>query len=66
MRDPRIPSTPTPYQIPKIWEESYFNGLGRLCQGIETSKKGLKKQQVSETETFKDIRYEDVTAKRIK
>ena len=48
----------------KIWEESYCNELGRLFQGIGTGDKGLKKQWVTGTETFKVIKYEDVSANR--
>ena len=50
----------------KIWEESYYNELGSLCQGIGTGDKGLKKQRVTGTETFRVIRYGDVPANRRK
>ena len=50
----------------KIWEESYCNELGCLCKGIGTGFKGLKKQRVAGTETFKFIRCEDVPANRRK
>ena len=43
-----------------IWETSYFNELGRLCQGIGRGDNGPKKQCVAGTETFKFIRYEDI------
>ena len=39
----------------KIWEESYCNETGRLCQGIFTGEKVLKKQRVAGTETFRII-----------
>ena len=44
----------------KIWETSYCNELGRLCQGIGRGDNGPKKQRVTGTETFKVIRYEDI------
>ena len=50
----------------KNWEESYCNELLRLCQFIGTGEKGIKKQQVAVTETFRVIKYEDVPADRIK
>ena len=50
----------------KIWEESYCNELGCLCQGIGTGDKGLKKQRFSVTETFRVFWYEDVPADIIK
>ena len=60
----RQPQNHPKYQ--KIWEESYCNELGCLCKGIGTGFKGLKKQRVAGTETFKFIRCEDVPANRRK
>ena len=50
----------------KIWNPSYSNELGRLCQGIGTGKAGTKKQRVEGTDTFKVIRREDIPADRRK
>ena len=47
-----------------IWETSYCNELGRLCQGIGRVDKGPKKQRVSGTETFQVIIYEDIPGDR--
>ena len=45
----------------KIWNESYSNELGRLCQGIGTSPNGTSKR-VKGTNTFFLIRFEDIPA----
>ena len=50
----------------KLWEKSYYNELGRLCQGIGKGNNGRKKQRVARTETFKVIRYEDIPQDRHK
>ena len=63
---PIIPPAPAPSKIPKKWEESYCNELGRLCQGIGTGEKFIKKERISVTETFRVIRYEDVPTDRRK
>ena len=47
----------------KIWNESYSNELGRLCQGIGTSPNGSGKC-VKGTDTFFLIRFEDVPSDR--
>ena len=48
----------------RFWEESYFNELGRICQGIGTGDKGVKKQRVAGKETFRVIRYKDIPSDR--
>ena len=45
----------------KLWEKSYCNELGRLCQGIGKGTHGPQKQRIAGTETFKVIRYHDVS-----
>ena len=44
----------------KIWEQSYCNELGRLCQGISTGSMGPKKHCVAGTETFQAELYENI------
>ena len=46
-----------------IWNESYCNELGRLCQGIGKSPTGDKKR-VEGTETFFVIDYNAILAER--
>ena len=48
----------------RIWEQSYCNELGCLCQGIGTGSRGPKKQQVVGTETFKAVLYENIPRDR--
>ena len=55
-----IPPYTSPSQIPKKLEESYCNEIGRLCQGIGTRDKCIKKKRVAGTETSHIIQYEDV------
>jgi len=43
-----------------IWESSYSNELGRLCQGVGTGTKGPKKQRVAGTDTYRLIRFNDI------
>ena len=43
-----------------IWEASYANELGRLCQGVGTGTKGVKKQQVEGTDTYRLIKFNDI------
>jgi hypothetical protein len=45
----------------KVWDKSYANELGRLCQGIGTNP---TKKQVDGTNTFKPIRYHDIPLNR--
>ena len=44
----------------QLWENSYCNELGRLCQVIGKVTQGPKKQRIAGTETFKVIRYQDI------
>ena len=50
----------------QLWENSYCNELGRLCQGIGKGNKGPRKQCIAGTETFKVIRYQDIPQDRRK
>ena len=50
------------HQHPKykyIWEQSYSNELGRLCQGIVHGTAGPPKKRVAGTETFQVIKHGD-------
>ena len=47
-----------------IWETSYCNELGRLCQGIGRGDNGPKKKCVAGTETLQVIMYEDILGDR--
>ena len=49
-----------------IWNESFSNGLGRLCQGIGKGNKGPKNQRVEGTNTFFPISYNDIPKDRRK
>ena len=40
-----------------IWNTCYANELGRLCQGIRHGSKGLKRQRVEGTNTFRLIKF---------
>ena len=56
----------------EIWDTSYANKLGRLCQGIgskstpsqTTPKSALPQQRVEGTNTFRPIRYRDIPLER--
>ena len=43
-----------------IWNTSYANELGRLCQGIGQGLKVPKHQRVEGTNTFCLIKFEDI------
>ena len=43
----------------QLWENSYCNELGRLCQSIRKGFQGLKNQRVAGTETFKVRKYQE-------
>ena len=43
-----------------IWNTSYANELGRLCQGIGKVSKDPKNQRVEGTNTFCIIKFEDI------
>ena len=48
-----------------IWNHSYYNELGQLCQGIGTDSTGTD-QNVSETNIFVVIHYKDIPVDRRK
>ena len=50
----------------QIWNTSYSNKLGRLCQGIGKGSKGLKNQRIERTDTFRVIRYNNIPLDRRK
>ena len=64
--DPESGSTLEYRQLPQnpkfkdIWEASYSNELGCLCQGIEKGPNGPKQQQVAGTDTYRLIRLSDI------
>ena len=49
-----------------IWNNSYTNELGRLCQGIGQGSKYPKRQRVEGTNTFRLIKFEDTLQDRRK
>ena len=49
-----------------IWESSYSNELGRLCQGVGVGSKGPKKQRVEGTDTYRLIQFTDIPRDRRK
>lgn len=49
-----------------IWNESYSNELGRLCQGIGIGSKGDNNQRVAGTDTFRVIDYSEIPKERRK
>ena len=44
----------------EIWDTSYGNELGRLCQGIGRDPTDPTKQRVEGTDTFRPIKYDDI------
>jgi hypothetical protein len=44
----------------EVWDTSYANELGRLCQGIGTSEVAPTKKRVEGTDTFRPIQYHDI------
>ena len=44
----------------QLWENSYCNELGRICQGIGKVNNEPRKQRIAGTETFKVVRYQDI------
>lgn len=50
----------------KIWDTSYANELGRLCQGVGESPMNPMMQRVKGTDTFRVIKYEDIPRDRRK
>ena len=49
-----------------IWNTSYANELGRLCQGIGQGPNGPKNQRVEDKNTFCIIKFEDIPQDRKK
>ena len=49
-----------------IWNTSYANELGSLCQGIGQGSKGPKHQRVEGTKTFRLIKFADIPQDRRK
>ena len=49
-----------------IWNPSYANELGRLCQGVGKGIKGPRKQIVEGTDTFRVMQYKDIPKHKIK
>ena len=47
-----------------IWDASYSNELGRLCQGIGTNPTNPAKKRVDGTNTFRPIKYNDIPLDR--
>ena len=43
-----------------MWDTSYSNKLGRLCQGIGKGTVGPKNKRIKGTGTFKVIRFNDI------
>ena len=50
----------------KIWDTSYENELGRLCQGVGKNPANPLMQRVKGTNTFRVVRYEDIPKDRRK
>ena len=48
----------------QIWNTSYANKLGRLCQGNGKGSKGPRQQRVEGTNTFKLIKFADIPQDR--
>ena len=49
-----------------IWNPSYANKLGRLCQGFLKGTKGPRKKRVEGTDTFRVMHYKDIPKQKIK
>ena len=47
-----------------IWNTSYANELGRLCQGISKGSKGPRQQRMEVTNTFKLIKFANIPQDR--
>ena len=45
----------------KVWNISYSNELGWICQGVGSSTSGGKKQRVKGTDSFRVIKFENIT-----
>jgi hypothetical protein len=47
-----------------VWDKSYANELGRLCQGVGTNPDGPSPKRIEGTDTFRVIQYHDIPANR--
>ena len=47
-----------------VWDKSYGNELGRLCQGIGRDPANPTKQRVAGTDTFRPIKYANIPHER--
>jgi hypothetical protein len=47
-----------------VWDTSYANELGRLCQGIGRNNANPAKQRVEGTNTFRPIKFHDIPIDR--
>ena len=47
-----------------VWDKSYANELGRLCQGVGTKPADPTTKRVEGTDTFRVIHYQDIPADR--
>ena len=50
----------------KVWNTSYSNELGRICQGVGSGTREGNKQRVKGTDTFRVIKLENITLKHRK
>ena len=48
----------------QVWDTSYADELGRLCQGIGTDSATSTKQRVEGTDTFRPIQFDDIPENR--
>jgi hypothetical protein len=48
----------------QVWDTSYANELGRLCQGIGHDDATATKQRVEGTDTFRPIHYDEIPTDR--
>ena len=48
----------------EVWDTSYANELGRLCQGVGTHAEDPSAKRVEGTDTFKPIHYQDIPPER--
>jgi hypothetical protein len=48
----------------QVWDTSYANELGRLCQGVGSSTTTPTKKRVDGTNTFRPIHYQDIPEDR--
>ncbi len=48
----------------EVWDKSYANELGRLCQGVGTNPDNPSMKQINGTDTFRVIHYQEIPADR--